>query len=231
MDPYIGKSDSPLNDVRVRKAVSLTVNRKDIVAKLLDGEAELAGSWGSRYVPGYVSLPPDEFNPADAKKLLEAAGYANGFDVDFYPAPPAAEYNSVLVADWKKIGINANMKVLDGAAWGNVILGKKTPGIVVHLTGANYVDPANWGLFTLSNGSVSFNNSPKLDELMTKIVNGTDDQARAAAWGEVQQQVYDERIYQVLWHENALTAVGRRIKEWTGVPGIGYIIGVEYAKL
>jgi len=230
MDPYIGKTDSPTNDPRVREAMSKAINRKDITAKLLAGGANPAGSIGNPSIAGHNNLAPDPYDLTEAKKILDAAGHGN-FQIDFSVIAPVAEYVNVVVADWKKIGIDATVKPLESGAWLAMVNAKKTPGLYIEPTGANYVDPAQWGLFVLSDGSFSYQKDATLDTKMRSIISGTDDKARAATWGEVQKKIYDDRIYSALWTTSTHFAVGKRVKQWDPVPGIGYIIRLEQAKV
>lgn len=231
MDPYIGKTDSPANDPRVREAMSKAINRKDITAKLLAGGANPAGSIGNPAIQGHNNLTPDPYDLGEAKKILDAAGRGSGFQIDFSVVAPVAEYVNIVVADWKKIGIDATVKPLESGAWLAMVNAKKTPGLYIEPTGANYVDPAQWGLFVLSDGSFSYQKDATLDAKMKSIISGTDDKARAAAWMEVQKKIYDERIYSALWTSSTHFAVGKRVKQWDPVPGIGYIIRLEQAKV
>ncbi len=71
---------NPLKDARVRKAISLAVNRPAIVDSLLEGRATQAeqfmpkGSFGNS-----KTLRPDAYDLAGAKKMLAESGYPNGF--------------------------------------------------------------------------------------------------------------------------------------------------------
>jgi oligopeptide transport system substrate-binding protein len=67
----------PFNDVRVRKALSMAVNRQDLVDKVLKaGDVASAGLVPA--IQGYVTAKGNPFNLAEARKLLAAAGYPNG---------------------------------------------------------------------------------------------------------------------------------------------------------
>jgi len=73
---------NPLKDARVRRALSLAINRQGLVDRLLSGQAHAAG----QYVPPDVSgaspkLPPLPFDPDQARKLLREAGWGDGFSI------------------------------------------------------------------------------------------------------------------------------------------------------
>jgi len=209
--------------------MSLAINRKGIVDNLQSGEALLGGSFGLPFFKGHADIPPDPYDLEQARSLLREAGLEAGFEVNFPVTSPVAEYVDVLVADWQKIGIQARVQPLEPGAWVNMVNGKETPGIYIEPTGADYIDPASYGLFTFSDGTFSY--LKDFDADATILVNGADDDERFKAWERIQRGVYEETYYANLWYSNALTAVGNRVKEWEPIPNNGYILLVEHLKL
>ena len=78
----------PFNDVRVRRALNMAVNKKEIIDAYYNGNAELMAYPQHPDFKGYhepLSAMPDSvkelftYNPEKAKKLLAEAGYPNGF--------------------------------------------------------------------------------------------------------------------------------------------------------
>ena len=71
---------NPFRDIRIRKALSLAVNRQAIVDKVFQGQAVVANQLivdtGFGAVPGYNM---SQYDPEEAKKLIKEAGYPNGF--------------------------------------------------------------------------------------------------------------------------------------------------------
>jgi peptide/nickel transport system substrate-binding protein len=80
----LGEPNSQFLDVRVRRAFSMAIDRNAISKALYDGQSDLLV-----YVPAYMGkwavkvadLPQDvqatyQYNPAEAKKLLDAAGFS-----------------------------------------------------------------------------------------------------------------------------------------------------------
>ena len=71
---------NPLKDLRVRKALSLAINREGIKTQIMDGFAAPTGQIMPQGAVGYTpDLKPDPYDPQQAKKLLAEAGYPNGF--------------------------------------------------------------------------------------------------------------------------------------------------------
>jgi peptide/nickel transport system substrate-binding protein len=76
--PITGKG--PLRDVRVRKAISMAIDRKAIAARIMDGAAEPTGQLVPKGFFGFhPGIPAPAYDPEGAKKLLAEAGYPNGF--------------------------------------------------------------------------------------------------------------------------------------------------------
>lgn len=85
--PYITGTDgkNPLKDLRVRKAISMAINRPAIVDRVMEGVAIPAGQL---LPPGFFgtseNLQPVAYDPAQAKALLAEAGYADGFGMTIH---------------------------------------------------------------------------------------------------------------------------------------------------
>lgn len=88
--PHITAKDgseipNPLRDVRVRKALSLMIDRGQIVARILNGSGTPTG----QMVPeGFIGYNPDiavpEADVTEAKRLLAEAGYPDGFKITIH---------------------------------------------------------------------------------------------------------------------------------------------------
>ncbi|HEV7718445.1 MAG TPA: ABC transporter substrate-binding protein [Arsenicitalea sp.] len=88
VSPFVVDADgkplasNPLKDVRVRKAMSLMINRQLITDRIFDGAAAPAGQMVPSGIIGHSdALKPDPLDLAQAKTLLTEAGYPNGFGI------------------------------------------------------------------------------------------------------------------------------------------------------
>ena len=73
---------NPLQDVRVRRAISMAIDRKTIAARIMDGAATPANQFLPDGMFGTLRHPPElKYDPEGAKKLLAEAGYPNGFEL------------------------------------------------------------------------------------------------------------------------------------------------------
>jgi peptide/nickel transport system substrate-binding protein len=119
----------PFNDVRVRRAMNLAVNQKEIQLALLNGTGELLNypfskRWTDLYTPIEKLSPAGkelfEYNPEKAKKLLAEAGYPNGFKFDVMVAsadPYHLDLIPILDAYYQRVGIKMKAKTLEYSAF------------------------------------------------------------------------------------------------------------------
>jgi peptide/nickel transport system substrate-binding protein len=71
---------SPLDDIRVRRALNLAIDRETIIEGLLGGLTVPASQGATPAAEGYnPTLEPIPYDPDRARTLLEDAGYENGF--------------------------------------------------------------------------------------------------------------------------------------------------------
>lgn len=110
----------PFNDVRLRQAMRLVIDRQTVVDSVYNGYAQIGNDLYGRYDPDFASDLVRERDVAKAKALVEEAG-ANGLTVDLvmYLDVGTAQ---VLAENAKEIGITINVKQLDGASYYNEAL-------------------------------------------------------------------------------------------------------------
>ncbi len=75
-------ADNPFRDLRVRRAMSMAINRNAIAERVMEGLAVPAANIVSPDVFGHnTALKPLPYDPEGAKRLLEEAGYPKGFRI------------------------------------------------------------------------------------------------------------------------------------------------------
>ena len=113
---------NPLNDLRVRQALSFAINRPAIVERVMENAAIPSGQFlppGSySYVPG---LNPPAFDAQKAKKLLADAGYPNGFRITLH-GPNDRYVNDAKIIQavgqmWTRIGVQTSVEPLTWPAF------------------------------------------------------------------------------------------------------------------
>lgn len=110
-------TDEALNDAKVREAISLAINRKELSETVLNGAAEPASSFLNPQVPGHDdSLDTYEYNVDKAKKLLAEAGASN---LQFTCKVRSREEKvaTAIQGYLKEAGITMNVEVIDNGIW------------------------------------------------------------------------------------------------------------------
>lgn len=113
---FVNSAKPPLNDQRVRMAISLAIDRQALIDMVLEGEGVPTGPippsnpyWAVpvQQLPGYV------VDLERAKRLLAEAGYPQGFQVTlttFAAMQPIAEVIAYML---NKVGINVNIEIVE----------------------------------------------------------------------------------------------------------------------
>ena len=202
--------EKPLNDVRVRQAMSMALDRKRIVDVIWYGQGKPAtGPVVSANTDLYnKELKPFPYSIANANKLLDEAGYPRGADgtrfkltQNFIPYGESyvrlAEYAK---QELGKIGIQVETQSLDLGGWIKRVYGDWEFQFTNNFT-HNYSDPAI-GVersFTTANirKGASFTNSmgysnPRVDELFSKASSEKDPAARQKMYNEMQKILHEE---------------------------------------
>lgn len=133
-------SGSPFADVRVRRAISMAIDRKTICEALFKGVCMYATAfpWPYIYDRGLTleELGPwYEFNPKEAKRLMAEAGYTNGFKTDFnfyqyaITGRQVHEAASQMVKD--NIGVEMVFNPKDYSVYHTEYVTRKFPGMTV----------------------------------------------------------------------------------------------------
>ena len=73
---------NPFHDVRVRRAMSMAVDRAALSERVMEGTARPTGQWLPQGTFGYnPDVPAPAYDPDGARRLLAAAGFPQGFRI------------------------------------------------------------------------------------------------------------------------------------------------------
>src|SRR5580698_6737074 len=141
----------PFDNVDVRRALDMAIDRKAIIGSVYQGAGQLATAPMPPTQWSYdKDLKDPAFDPVKAKALLAKAGFPNGFELNLWAMPVQRPYNpnarlmaEMIQADWEKIGVKANIVSYE---WGEYI--KRAHAgehdvMLIGWTGDNG-DPDNW---------------------------------------------------------------------------------------
>jgi peptide/nickel transport system substrate-binding protein len=224
-----GKSDldgfCPFQDVNVRKAIMLGIDRLSFIKNYLheDEKSFVASLWPNSYWYN-TSLTPYPYDPEQAAKLLDDAGYKVGTDgiragtcngkpvkfslgIETTDAQRRVDNVLAIQSDLKKIGIDIKPNhIPSGTFFGSYSEGADMPtgkfDMAIYTTGF-YPDPDAHDQFgcdyipTKDNPSGQNNYhycDPKFDALWAAGLATADPATRKVAYDEIQQYMYDNVI-------------------------------------
>ena len=120
----------PIGDIRVRQAMSLAINRQDIIDYTLNGYGRPSMPFATFPTSVDVDVPRWQawgeealvYDPDRAKALLAEAGYADGFEVPFWSTnfsgtPYMNDLSQAVTGFWDEIGIKTDLQIIEGGVF------------------------------------------------------------------------------------------------------------------
>jgi peptide/nickel transport system substrate-binding protein len=199
----------PFDDPRVRRAVSLAIDRRRLVDALFYGAGVPAVHPMPPGTPGYdASTPLPAADPAKAKALLAEAGYRDGFDTDLFAMPNPRPYfpaplktAEVLKADLAAVGIRAKIETPGDFSLYREALsnGRHSMGMLGWTTDNGDPDNFLFTFFAEENAkkgpgalNISFWVDPAMQDLLRRGQDEIDPAKRAAVYRDALARVADQ---------------------------------------
>lgn len=216
---------NPMLDIRVRRALTMAVNRDALCDRLMNGTATPTGQWMPEGSFGYdPSIRPPAFEPDKARALLAEAGYPDGFQLtlhlpnDRYVLGP--QVAQAVAQMWTRVGVKTQVEAVPWSvyssgvktgdyamttlAWGN----GTGEGSYALINVLGSVDPrqgrgvSNWGRYS----------NPQVDQALEDAMAAFDDAKREAILQKSAQVVAEDAGIIPLFHYQNLWAAKRHLK-------------------
>lgn len=229
--PFIKANDgsplahNPLRDLRVRQALSLAIDRKLLVDRLMNGGAAANGQWIPPGAYSYnPSIPVPQVDVQAARKLLAEAGYPAGFRLTLH-SPNDRYPNDTRVAQaigqmWSRAGLTMEVVTMPYAVfapkarkqefaihligWGNSA-GDASTGLM-NVVGS-YNPETGWGV--ANEGRYS---NPALDAMVARALATMDDASREKQMQDAVKVAIDDLAILPLYQVNPVWAVRKGLR-------------------
>lgn len=206
--------ESPLKDIRVRKALYQALDVDAIKDKIMRGKSTVTGSWIAPEIIGFEPWMSERqlpYDPEAARALLTEAGYPNGIDI-VLSAPTDQGVNSTKIAEalvsmWARAGIKASLTLLPGreqttrSRAGEYDVWFKTSAGLPYLDASSII--INHFTSNAANNPGSYGN-PKVDELAEQILEETDEPKRLSEISESIKLIREDYV-SIPLHQQALS--------------------------
>ncbi|TLP48693.1 ABC transporter substrate-binding protein [Cohaesibacter sp. CAU 1516] len=217
----LNAKEGPFATKEIRQAANYAINKTALVENILQGTAEVAaGPTPPAFAWAYdESLSPYPYDPEKAKAMLKEAGY-DGKELTFYVTEggsgmldPTA-MGTAIQADLEAVGMKVKIETYE---W-NTFLGKVNPGLEGKADMAEMAwmtnDPDTLPFLALRTEAwpdkggfnSGYYSNPKVDELLEKARQSTDQAERAKLYKDMQQIVYEDApwVFVANWKQNAV---------------------------
>ena len=222
----------PFDDVRVRKALTMAIDREAIIKAVYLGAGQPAVNlippimWG--YNKDIKAWPHD---PAAAKKLLAEAGYPNGFDAGLWAMPVQRPYNpdarrigELMQSDLAKIGVRANIVSYEWGEYRKRAQAGEGEMVQLGWTGDNG-DPDNF--FTplagcdaarVGGGNIAKWCDQDFEKLIDKAATLTDQSERATLYEQAQVIMHEQLPFYMIAHSIAFQPMRNNVEGYVMSP-------------
>ena len=202
----INNKRKPLDDIRVRRALSYAVDRKAFIDGVLDGLGKPIGSHFAPTDAGYVDLTKVyPYDPEKARALLKEAGVPTPLNLTLTLPPPqyARKGGEVIAAQLAKVGVVVKIENVEWAQWlAGTFKGNFDLTIINHVEPLDYMQYTNpdyyWGY-----------DSKAFRDLAAKHAAAGSVRERSEYWAAMQKKLAEDAVNVFIFNP-AQVAVGKR---------------------
>ncbi|HEX7975675.1 MAG TPA: ABC transporter substrate-binding protein [Anaerolineales bacterium] len=220
--------NKPLNDAKVRLALSYALDREALIKTVNFGVGTPATSFrpkGSLYFND--TLPGWPYDIAKAKSLLAEAGYPNGFTTTLEIVPgreQAKQIATLAQAMWSQIGVKLEIKQMEAGIYTDSYR-KETFVMQVRGWTDDIPDPSQEVSYAMSSKPINFMHTGfsgpdavKADELAAAGIKENDPAKRQQIYFDIQKIFNDNVFFIPLWYEPYLVATRSSVVNFQQTP-------------
>jgi peptide/nickel transport system substrate-binding protein len=185
-------ASEPLNDVRVRQAITHAINREEIIDGAMFGYGTPIGTHFAPHNPAYVDLTEQSvFDPEKSKALLAEAGVGEDLTLSLRLPPPsyARRGGEIIAAQLRDVGIQTEIENVEWAQWIEQVFKGKD----FDLTIVSHTEPMDIGIYANPEYYFQYDNS-ELQTLMEEFAAETDQMKRNDMLAKAQQIIADDYV-------------------------------------
>jgi peptide/nickel transport system substrate-binding protein len=217
---------SPWHDRRVRLAANLAIDRKSINQAITLGHSRLSYSIIPSTFDYYWQPPAYAYDPAQAKKLLAEAGFANGFDAgDYYLDISYANVQEAIANYLQQVGIRTKLVSRERASHWSTYGDKKYKNLAYTASGAFGNAATRMESFVVAGGTYVYGSYSDIDSLFKDQAAELDRKKREAILHKMQQLIHEKAMIIPIWELAFINGQGSRVAE----SGLGLIPGHAYS--
>lgn len=231
----------PLENKKVRKALHMAINKDVIIETIFQGAAKKAKNLMPPTIWSYNDdVQPYPYDIEAAKKLLQEAGFENGFDIELWAMPVQRPYNpnarrmaELVQDDWKKIGVNTKIVSFEWGEYNKRARSGEHMGVMYGWTGDNG-DPDNF-LHTLAScdslkSGLNYSRwcYEPYDKLINEAKRKSDVSERTELYKEAQKVFREETAFIPIAHSLVVEPIRKEVKDYKILPlGTHSFYGVD----
>jgi peptide/nickel transport system substrate-binding protein len=234
---------NPFLDPRVRKAMSIAIDRKGLTDKVMLGTAEPAGQFLPSGTTAYASsLSVPAYDAAGAKRLLAEAGFPNGLSLTLH-TPQDRYPNDVIVAQsiaqmWSQVGIRTKVQSVPNVSYNKTTI-KQDFSVAISGYGNARGDPSDMLVNSIQtwndDAGVGSNNhgrysNPELDKTLDTALATLDDKARERLLVKSVELAINDLAVIPLYNQNWVWATKKTVKYEGRKDGFTIVRAVSPAK-
>lgn len=187
----INNARKPLDDIRIRRAISHAINRQAVIEGALYG---LAQPIGSHYAPqnkGYVDLTGRyPYDPEAAKALLKEAGVSNlNLRLLLPPISYARRSGEIIAAQLRDVGINVEIIPVEWAQWLSDVFRDKRYDLSI----VSHVEPNDLDIYARDDYYFNYH-SAAYKKLYAAMIAEQDETKQLDLLRQLQEKIADDAV-------------------------------------